>query len=57
MCLEEREGELVSANIWIRINEYNMMQRVAKGMSFIIKKEKVSSIMGKIFFSMIDIFL
>lgn len=57
MCLEEREEELVSANIWIRINEYNMMQRVAKGMSFIIKKEKVSSIMGKIFFPMIDIFL
>lgn len=57
MCLEEREGELVSANIWIRINEYNMMQRVAKGMLFIIKKEKVSSIMGKIFFPMIDIFL
>lgn len=57
MCLEERERELVSANIWIRINEYNMMQRVAKGMSFIIKKEKVSSIMGKIFFPMIDIFL
>lgn len=57
MCLEERERELVSANIWIRINEYNMMQRVAKGMLFVIKKEKVSSIMGKIFFPMIDIFL
>lgn len=57
MCLEEREREMVSANIWIRINEYNMMQRVVKGMLFVIKKEKVSSIMGKIFFPMIDIFL